>query len=160
MKASTQSAAGFRDALSEGVIYPRWIDSASHGLGSLTFIYYPPLPYYAAALTSFVTDDLVAAFEVVLLMATALSGWGLYALVASFASRSAAAAAAQAYFLAPYRAIDLYDRFAFAEFVAFIWPPLVVLGLRRILVDDRRRGDLARSALLANLRKPGLARDD
>ena len=81
----------------------------------------------------------MAAFGLVLLLATAISGWGLYALLSSFANRLAATTAAVVYVLAPYRAIDLYDRFAFAEFLAFVWPPLLVLGLRRVLVENRPR---------------------
>jgi len=40
----------FKEALREGIIYPRWTPLNFWGYGSPTFLLYPPLAYYLVAL--------------------------------------------------------------------------------------------------------------
>jgi hypothetical protein len=40
---------GFHDALSDGVLLPRWSASDHHGLGAPVFVHYAPLAYYLGA---------------------------------------------------------------------------------------------------------------
>src|SRR5512143_2020710 len=37
----------FSGAISDGVLYPRWVQFLHNGLGSPLFTFNPPLPYYA-----------------------------------------------------------------------------------------------------------------
>jgi hypothetical protein len=131
------SAHGFSQALAEGVFYPRWIDNSNHQFGGPTFIFYSPLPYYAVALAHTITPDLPAAFRVVIFLVSFLSGWTLYLAARPISTRTGATLAAALYVLIPYHSLDLYDRFAFAEFCSFIWFPLIILGLRRVLLEKR-----------------------
>ena len=55
-----------------------------------------------------------------------------YLLVRDLFGQRAGLAAAAAYLLAPYLAYDVLYRGNLAESVAFIWPPLVLWGLRRL----------------------------
>lgn len=132
------SAHGFSQALFEGVLYPRWVENSNNHFGGPTFIYYCPLPYYAVSLLSLITPDLVTAFRLAILLVALLSGWTLYLAARPISTRAGATLAAALYVLLPYHVLDLYDRFAFAEFCAFIWFPLIILGLRRILAQGRR----------------------
>ena len=132
------SARGFVAALSEGVLYPRWVADASHGFGAPTFLFYSPLSYYAVAAANLLTSDLLGALRLVLLLATLAAGASFYAAAREISSPAGAALGAVLYILLPYHVLDLYQRFAFAEFVAFVWFPLLFLAVRRIA--EGRRG--------------------
>ncbi|MCZ6833908.1 MAG: 6-pyruvoyl-tetrahydropterin synthase-related protein, partial [Acidobacteria bacterium] len=145
------SAHGFSQALFEGVLYPRWVENSNNNFGGPTFIYYCPLPFYAVSLVSLITPDLVAAFRLALLLVALLSGWTLYLAARPITTRAGATLAAALYVLLPYHVLDLYDRFAFAEYCAFIWFPLIILGLRRIIAEGRREAWPALAAALTGL---------
>jgi hypothetical protein len=130
---ASHSAYGFTKAIGEGVLYPRWVDNSNRQYGGPTFIYYSPLPYFAVAAAHFLTGDLIDAFRLVLLLAALFSGMTFYLSARSLAGGLGAAAGAVFYVLAPYHALDLYDRFAFAETMSFIWFPLLFLFCRRLL---------------------------
>jgi hypothetical protein len=130
---ASHSAYGFTKAVGEGVPYPRWVDNSNRQYGGATFIYYCPLPYFAMAGARFLTGDLIDAFRLVLVMAALLSGVTFCLAVRPMAGGLGAAVGAAFYILAPYHALDLYDRFAFAEYASFIWFPLLFLFCRRLL---------------------------
>src|SRR5262249_49340549 len=54
-------------------------------------------------------------------------------------SRAASLIAAAVYVFAPYHLINQYQRGAMAEFLSFIWTPLVLLFAERLLADSSRR---------------------
>jgi 6-pyruvoyl-tetrahydropterin synthase-like protein len=135
---ASQSAHGFLQALREGVAYPRWVDVCNRGFGSPTFIFYPPLAYYLTAFMSLFTADVVGAMRAALVVGTLLSGLSFYLSARPGLSSPAAAAGAILYTLLPYRSLDVYDRFAFAEVIAFIWFPPLFACTRR-LIEGRSR---------------------
>ncbi|HEX6309639.1 MAG TPA: 6-pyruvoyl-tetrahydropterin synthase-related protein [Longimicrobiales bacterium] len=125
----------FAAQLLDGVAYPRWFHDMNAGYGTPTFFFYPPLPYYAATLTSvltFWTSDPWREVGVATWLAVALSGITFHAWIRGEAARAAALAAAALYMLTPYHlAVDAYIRGAYAEVWAFVWLPLVLIGVRR-----------------------------
>jgi hypothetical protein len=127
-----QWAYGFVGALREGVAYPRWIAESNGGLGGPIFIFYAPLGYLAVGAAHVLTGDVVSAVQVVLAVAALLSGLTFYLAARELGSRSGAAVGAALYVLLPYRVLDVYWRFAFAESCAFVWFPLVFLYVRRL----------------------------
>ncbi len=119
-----------------GCLYPRWLAGISHGFGSPTFFYYPPMPYWASSLFT----PLAAVFGGqgadwrALGWASAvgviLSGQTAFFCFRNLTSPERALAAALAYMIAPYHlAIDLLQRAAYPEFWAFAWMPLALGGL-------------------------------
>jgi hypothetical protein len=131
---TSQSAHGFTDALGEGVFYPRWIDPGNRGFGSPAFVFYPPLAYYAIGLGSLLSGDLFLSIKLVLIVAALLSGLTFLVAAREVASERASLVGAVLYVLAPYHVLDLYYRFALAEYVAFVWFPLLWLFTRRLCV--------------------------
>jgi len=127
-----QWARGFIDALRDGAAYPRWVSDTNRGFGAPIFVVYPPLPYYAVAAVSLVSPNLVEALRWTLIVASFLSGIAFLLAARDFASEAAAAAGAALYVLLPYHAVDLYDRFALAEFLAFLWFPPLFLAVGRL----------------------------
>ena len=124
---TAQSAQGFLDALREGVLYPRWIDAANRGFGAPSFVFYAPLAYYLTALLSLVTGETAEALRWTLILSAFLSRATFFLAAREHASSLAAAAGACLYVLLPYHVLDVYDRFAYAESLAFVWFPLLFL---------------------------------
>lgn len=134
----------FAQQLWQGEIYPRWLMAMNGGFGSPTFFFYPPLPYYVSALFAGPQAPLHDAITPLLWsasLALLLSGLFAYLWLRSFASPLRALAATLLYLALPYHlGMDLYARFALAEFWAFVWAPLILLG--QDLANQRSRKGL------------------
>jgi hypothetical protein len=128
----------FAEQLWSGDIYPRWLLDANGGFGSPVFFIYPPFAHYVtAALFPLMPDPQSGAVRL-----------GISAWLAMFASgvtcfywlrsalpavRIAALVGALVYMLAPYHLyVDVYQRGAFAEIWAFVWPPITLMLLHRL----------------------------
>jgi len=137
-------AGQFSEQFRAGTLYPRWMSESFDGLGSPTFYFYPPLPFWIDALVSVLTFNVLsvpyrlAVTSVLILWASGLTmrAW----LLRTTGNRTADLLGALAYMAAPYHLLDYYMRGAFAEFTAYALLPLIVLAIR--LIADRRRAGL------------------
>ena len=122
----------FARQLWQGELYPRWLMAMNGGFGSPTFFFYPPLPYYVSALFAGPGAHPQQAIYPLLGSATLallLSGVFAYLWRRATTPPGRALAASLLYLALPYHvAMDLYARFALAEFWAFAWAPLILLG--------------------------------
>src|SRR5262245_46085600 len=139
----------FIESLSNGVLYPRWLPSSNSGLGSPTFIFYSPLPYYVAALLWPLTGFVSRALDLATTVALLASGVVFYRYLRTGVSRGPALLGAFAIMALPYRVADLYLRSAYPEFMGFIWPPLVFMALRAIACASTPRAARLAAAGLA-----------
>lgn len=130
------SALHFTGQLWEGEWFPRWLSAANDGLGAPTFFFYPPIPYYAAALFGPPSGDLeqlARVLGVTAVLAALLSGMAAYVWLRESVGPRAALAGGLIYLLLPYHLfIDLYHRAALAEIWSFVWLPLALLFAGRI----------------------------
>jgi hypothetical protein len=137
----------------DGEPYPRWLAYHNEGLGSPTFFFYPPLPFWLTSLLTplFVAETApVSALAWVATAMLVLSGIFTYLWLRQTVALSGALAAAAIYQLAPYHLlIDLYQRAAFAEFCAMTWIPLMLLAASRLARG--RQGGFALLALATAL---------
>lgn len=139
----------FAQQLWQGELYPRWLMGMNGGFGSPTFFFYPPLPYYVSAL--FAGPVALPQQAVYPLLASAslglwLSGLFAYLWLRGVATPGRALAVSLLYLALPYHlAMDLYARFALAEFWAFAWAPLILLA--QDLTTRRQRHGLPLLAL-------------
>lgn len=132
----------FAAQLWAGDLYPRWLMGMNAGLGSPAFFFYFPLPYYLTSL--FYLPQVTAApfgwIQLGLSSAAALvlSGLSMYLWLGTIVNRNSAVMAAILYMLMPYHLlIDLYYRFAFTEFWAFVWMPLALYFSRGIVCNQQ-----------------------
>ncbi|MBI3448316.1 MAG: hypothetical protein HY049_05300 [Acidobacteria bacterium] len=138
---------GFMKALSEGDLYPRWTDATNRGLGSPTFIFFPPLPWYGAAAASWAAGSVLGGMRLYIVIVAALSVITFHRLAREWVGPGVPAAAAAAlYLLLPYHLLDFYQRFAISETTAFIFFPLILMNVRRTL-DAPGRGHFLALAL-------------
>lgn len=112
----------------DGDLYPRW--NPYLGLGSPLLQFYPPAVYMAAQPLMFVGLTPVQTVSVLVLSASALSGWSAsWAAGRLGASPTARLAAAAALMLAPYHLHDANYRLALTELFGIALVPLfLVLG--------------------------------
>lgn len=141
----------FARQLWSGDLYPRWLMDLNDGFGSPAFFLYPPLSHVVTALLHPLFPD-----PSMIALRLGLSAW-LAMLASGLAclfwlrrvlpeAPQAALAGALVYLLAPYHLyIDVYQRGAFAEVWAFVWPPVTLMLLTS--ADRLRAGTIAGMAL-------------
>ncbi|BAU14176.1 hypothetical protein LEP3755_47210 [Leptolyngbya sp. NIES-3755] len=133
----------FSDQFWAGELYPRWLLKMNAGMGSPTFFFYSPMPYYFTSLMRPLVwiPDPYGWHQLSFGAALALiaSGITAYVWLRSIVSPTAALFASLFYLIAPYHlAIDLYARFAYAEFWSFVWFPLILYFTQR-LIEGRKK---------------------
>lgn len=101
------------------------------GLGNGTRLFYAPLPHLTVSLLAFVFNDILVSFKVVLVLSVIISGIFMYRFAMHFTrgNKTASLIAAAIFVIWPYRIMDAFVRFAFAETLAIAILPLFFMGL-------------------------------
>lgn len=130
----------FDSALRDGVLYPGWATDQALGYGYPTFVLYPPLAYYVAEIFHLLGATKVIAVKWTWALATVGAGLAMYVYGRRILGRRRGLLAAIVYVYIPYHLADIYVRAALAEYCAFVWMPLVLLGFHQLVerVTPRR----------------------
>lgn len=123
----------FTMSLRDGILYPRWIADFNNGYGSPNFVFYSPLSYYFVSAITIFTRSLTASMIVAIWFSFFLSGVSMYITTKKIFGGSGSLLAAIIYQILPYHLFDMYIRGTFAELFAFIWFPLIILFLYKML---------------------------
>ena len=126
----------------DGIFFPRWFGEFSFGYGAPVFVFYNPLSYYLALPAA--PFGLLSATKFAMAMSLILSAFAMFCYARKHASWMNALLAALVYIYLPYRLVDLYYRAAFAEHVAFIWFPLILLTTDRLAAATLRERESKR----------------
>lgn len=128
----------FGTQLWEGDLYPRWLIGPNSGFGSATFWYYPPLPFWVSSLYYPFVPTPWHALGWSAATGLLVSGATSFTFFRRLVSVKAAAMASLCYVIAPYPLGHvLFVHGAYAQFWAFAWMPLVLLGIDRSVRDSR-----------------------
>jgi hypothetical protein len=131
---NAQWATGFLGQLLSGDVYPRWLVNYPAGLGSPIFYFYAPAPFYLVSFGFLFCQD--CSVEQLLLFGHwaifALSGAAFYVWMSGLTDRRVALFLAGLYILLPYHYLDVEVRNSLGESMAYIWMPLILLGLRHL----------------------------
>lgn len=120
--------------LNGGQLPPIWAPDLSNGHGQPFFEFAPPLLHAVALPLWKLGFGLADSLQLALAILVALGGIAMYRLARMYRSaRFVAIAVTGAWLFAPYLALDLYVRAAFAEAAALAIAPLALLGLERAL---------------------------
>lgn len=119
----------------QGIVYPRWAGLAHWGYGEARFLFYPPGSWMlGAALGAMLPWKVVPGVYCWLVLM--LAGISMYTLARRWLPPPEAIFAAAFYALNPYHLLVIYWRSAYAELLAAVVVPLVLLCLLRL----RERG--------------------
>lgn len=131
----------FSEQLWSGELYPRWLQGMNAGLGSPTFFFYAPIPYYFTSLFHpLFANDSQGWYQLKLSASFALiaSGITAYIWLKTITNRNSAFISSLIYMALPYHlSVDLYRRFAFAEYWSFVWMPLILYFSVKIITGHK-----------------------
>ena len=133
--------------LRDGVFPARWMPDAAYGLGYPFFNYYAALPYYLGALFNLIGFDLLVSIKLVQTLGFVFAAWGMYHWADRHTpTRSVAWLIAVAYTFAPFHLINIYVRGdSLSEFYAFVFYPLILWSIERVIESPRAFAWLALS---------------
>ena len=117
-----------------GQIPPRWVSNLGFGYGYPLYNFYPPLVYYIGETFHLVGFNLITSTKIVMALGFILAAISMYFFAKELLDKKSAILAALLYTYAPYHAVDLYVRGALAEFFSFIFFPLGLLGIRKLIL--------------------------
>lgn len=126
----------FQNALADGVVYPRWVDTP-FGYGSPTFIFYAPLSFYVISAIDFFVRSHIFSIKIAIYLSFFLSGLSMYFFAKKLYGGDAALASAIVYELLPYHISELFMRGSVPALFAFIWFPLILLFMREICLEKK-----------------------
>src|SRR5438132_1097280 len=124
---------GLDDAIQQGILYPRLFPSFAFGYGHAVLAYYGPLSYYVGAVAHLLGADYPDALKWTIVAGFAGSGYSAYALARRFASPLPALVGAAVYVYFPYHLVLIYQRGALAEFMGWVFMPLILWGMTPVL---------------------------
>ncbi len=127
-------------AVRAGVLYPRWFPEFAFGYGHPVLNFYGPLSYYWGLPFTLLGGDAVMALKLVFATGLIASALGMYLFARLHLGRGPAVVASIVYAYLPYHLIDLYVRGAVAEFLAFVWLPLVLWAYYRLVEAPSKPG--------------------
>jgi hypothetical protein len=137
-------------ALRDGVLYPGWATDQSLGYGYPTFVFYAPLAYFTAEGFYLLGATKLAAIKWTWALSTLGAGLAMYLYARHVMGRRRGFLAAVLYAYAPYHLVNIYVRADLAEYYAFIWMPLALLGFHHLVAGPEGRAP-ARAVALAGL---------
>jgi len=119
--------------ISQGYLYPRWVDDLGFGFGYPLFNFYPPLIYYVAIVFVLLGFSLVCSLKIMLGVGFVLGAFSSYLYARLFFSRRLSLLVATFFTYTFYHAITVYVRGAFAEFFSYSLFPLVAYFLQSLI---------------------------
>jgi hypothetical protein len=127
-------------ALRSGQFPPRFVPDLSYAFGYPLFNFVFPLPFYIGEIFHLLSFSFVDSIKLLFLLSFPLSFYLMYKLIRNYASWELSLAGAMLYVYTPYRATDVYVRGALGESVAFIFLPLILFALGKLLnVSENRK---------------------
>ncbi len=124
-----------------GNIPPQLLPDARGGSGSAFGRYYPPIPFGVATAIAMATDDVVLGVNLAFVAAAAGSAITMaWAARRLGGDRALVTGAAIVYLALPYHLFDVHVRGALGESFAFVFLPLLVVGMWTAGLDGRWSG--------------------
>lgn len=141
-------AYGTHEAIKSDGIFARVIPSFTSGYGYSWDLFYGPLSTWGIILIELIFRNYIVAYKIFCFICMVLSGVCMYRLMLKMTRNQDATLLATAIYMTfPYHLNDFYLRNALGEYVAFIFIPLVFLGLYNLLNTSDNYYQLALGAI-------------
>jgi hypothetical protein len=124
----------FKDAVSKGVLYPRWLPDAYGGYGYPLFIFYQPGFFFAALPFSFLPGYPLYTIYIFLFFLFFIGGLGAYKLCRELTNQLIGFFCSMLFLLTPYLYVNLYVRGDLSELMAMLlcpWPIFFLIKLKK-----------------------------
>jgi 6-pyruvoyl-tetrahydropterin synthase related domain len=121
----------------QGIVIPRWAALAHYGYGEARFVFYPPFSWILGAVLGAVLPWKLVPGAYIWLVLT-LSGCSMFVLARSWLKTHDAIIAALVYAANPYHLVIVYWRSAFAELLASVLLPALLLSIVRLEGNVRK----------------------
>ncbi len=131
--------ANFYESLQQGILIPRWGGNLNWGYGHPVMEFLYPLPSYIASAFHFIGFSLVNSYKLVLALGIIASSFAMYLWLRSFLDPVSSTLGAFLYMFAPYRMVDAYVRGDIGENLAFLFVPLVLWAIRKVVTTEKIR---------------------
>ncbi|HUS71282.1 MAG TPA: 6-pyruvoyl-tetrahydropterin synthase-related protein [Anaerolineae bacterium] len=138
-------------AFQAGVFYPRWFPQLAFGYGHPVLNYYSPLTYYVAQFFHLLGPGYLLSVKLTFAAGFMLSGVFVYLYAREVLGRFPGLIAAGVYTYFPYHLADTYLRGALAEAFAFVFLPLCLWAMFRLVTRERARYLIPLSVSFAGL---------
>jgi hypothetical protein len=119
----------------DGQIPCRWVPDMGYGFGFPLFNYYPPLPYLFGQIFRTFTLTFNLSVKLTFALGIILSGITMYILAKEFFGKWGGLISSVFYVWAPYRAVDVFVRGAMNESWAWIFFPLSLWSVYKIIKE-------------------------
>lgn len=117
-------------------IYPNYFD----GYGYANGLFYPDIFLYLPAVLCIFGFKVITSYKIFLFICTVCTALSMYYCVKDiFKSNYMASLSMILYTLSSYRISNMYTRAALGEVLAFIFVPIVVLGIYKIIYEDYKK---------------------
>lgn len=131
---------GVEDILKSGTFPPFINQVYCNGFGYAINVFYPPIVTYGPLLFRLIFSSYSNCLKMYTYITIIISGFTMYQFVKELSDRrEVALLSAIIYIFIPYRLETIYNRFAIGEFSAYMFIPLVFLGLHNLLYGDKRK---------------------
>ena len=131
---------GIKNGLELGIFPVKVYPGYFNGYGYANGLFYPDLFLYIPAILVYLGMKVVTAYKILIVLCTIFSALFMYICVKGISkSRYAGAISMIVYTLASYRAIDVYTRADLGETLAFVFFPLVILGIYKIIYENYKQ---------------------
>lgn len=124
---------GMRECVDDLQIPCRWVKDMGFGYGYPQFNFYGPLPYYVGVIFNFLGFNLMDSVKIVFGLGLILGNLAMFYLGVNLFGNWGGLLSAVAYAYNPYRASDLYSRGAMGETWAFVFMPLILLAINKLV---------------------------
>ena len=131
-----------REIIKQGIFPPFISFNHMMGFGYALNIFYGCLTTYIPIFISIFTDTNTTAIKIYTLLTGVLSGITMYIFTYKVTNkRTVGLVSALIYMAAPYRLTDVYARNAVGEYTAFIFIPMIFIGLFEI-INENKKGNI------------------
>ena len=118
--------------ISQGYIFPRWVDIMGFNHGYPWFNFYPPLVYYVGEFFHLLGFSLIWSIKLTFILGFVLAAYGIFLLIKKFTNELFAILGSVLYTYFFYHGVLIYVRGALSEFFSLSILPFVFLGFENL----------------------------
>ncbi len=131
---------GLKDMMQVGNFRALIYTTFFNGYGYANGLFYPNFFIYISSFLCLLGVNAFTSYKVLIIICTFLTAGSMYFCVKKISySKLVATIATFLYVVSPYRIVDIYERGALGEILAFIFIPFVILGIYELLYRDYKK---------------------